>query len=82
MPSPEQEALEVAKAAGRDEDGEWDWALFKAEYEKRLAERHKRLELDARAVDRAIDGWRRVEDQEHWHEIVRRAHDDYDRGRS
>ena len=80
MPSAEAEALEVAKAAGRDDNGDWDWALFKAEYERRLAERQERLRHDARAVFRAMDGWHRVQTQEDWQATVQKATEDLDSG--
>ena len=54
--------------------------MCKAEYEKRLAERHERLELDARAVHRAIDGWHRISTAEDWQVTVRKASKDLDSG--
>ncbi len=65
MPTAAQEAYEVAKAA-RDANGEPDWAVYEAEYERRLAERHQRLMTDARAAYRAMDGWGRINSREEW----------------
>ena len=79
MPSPAQEAYEVAEAS-RDANGELDWALYEAEYERRLAERHQRLMTDARAAYRSVDGWGTVKSPEDWKQTVELAHDEYDRG--
>jgi hypothetical protein len=79
MPSAAHEAYEVV-AAARDADGETDWALFQAEYERRLAERHERLMGDARAAYRAMDGWGTVKSREDWEQTVERARDEYDQG--
>jgi hypothetical protein len=79
MPTVAQEAYEVAKAA-RDANGELDWKLYEAEYERRLAERHRRLMTDARAAYRAMDGWGRLGSQEEWDNTVAEARDRYDRG--
>ena len=57
MPTAAQEAYEVVKAA-RDANGELDWAVYEAEYDRRLAERHQRLMTDARAAYRARSGSR------------------------
>ena len=75
MPSAAQEAYAVA-AATRDANGEPDWELLQAEYDRRLAERHQRLANDARAVLRAIDAWGTVKTPEDWQATVRQAADD------
>ena len=53
MPSPAREAY-AAVVEARAADGETDWTVlqaeYQAEYERRLAERHKRLMTDARAA--------------------------------
>ncbi len=79
MPTAAQEAYKVAKAA-RDANGEPDWALYEAEYERRLAERHQRLMTDARAAYRAVEGWGSVTTREEWEQTVEQARDEYDRG--
>jgi hypothetical protein len=79
MPSAAQEAYEVA-AASRDANGDADWELFQAEYERRLAARHQRLMTDARAVYRAMDGWGSVKTREDWDQVVAQASEDYQRG--
>ena len=71
MPTAEQEAHAAAMAAR--EGGDFD--VFRAEYERGLAERHQRLERDARASSRAMDGWSRVQSQEDWLETVRQAYE-------
>jgi hypothetical protein len=78
MPRAEVEAMEAAQAAkARGED---DWAVFRAEYERRLAERQERLRRDADASARAMDGWARVETEEQWRETVRKAAEDLEDG--
>jgi hypothetical protein len=81
VPTPEEEALAVAKAAAGDAEGGCDWELFQAEYETRLAERHKRLMTDARAVFRALEGWGTVKTQEDWEQTVQQAYQDFGSGR-
>lgn len=80
MPRAEQEALEVARIAATGPDGVLDekqyFDVFKAEYERRLAERHQRLMSDTRAVFRALDGWQHVKDADAWKETVRKAAED------
>ncbi len=80
MPLPEKEAQEVAHAARAADPTVDDWALFRAEYERRLAERHTRLERDARASWRAMDGWARVQTPEDWQNAVRHADEGLDNG--
>ena len=83
MPSPAREAYAAVYEA-RPADGETDWnalqAEYQAEYERRLAERHKRLMTDARAAYRAVDGWGSVTSQEDWEQTVARARDEYEHG--
>src|SRR5437764_4739758 len=76
MPSPGREAAAVAKQA----DGSFDWELWQAEYDKRLAEQHERLLHEARAAFRAMDGWATVKSQEDWQATVRKAAEDLDKG--
>jgi hypothetical protein len=47
MPTVAHEALAVAQAAAAEAGGELDWELVRAEYDRRLAERHKQLLGDA-----------------------------------
>ena len=80
MPLPEHEAYEVAQAAKTADPDVDDVALFRAEYERRLAERHRKLERDASASARAMDGWSRVKSRDEWLEMVRQADADLDDG--
>jgi hypothetical protein len=80
VPTAEQAAIVAAKAA-RGADGEWDWAVYKAVYERELAVRHERLRTDARAVHRAIDGWGRIKDEADWLQLIDKAEDDLASGR-
>ena len=79
MPSPAREAYE-AIAAATDADGHADWDAFQAEYERRLAERHKRLLTDARAAYRAMDGWGSIKSREEWEQTVAEACEEYEHG--
>ncbi len=79
MPTAAQEAYEVAKAA-RDANGEPNWELCQAEYERRLAERHRRPMTDARAAYRAMDGRGRINSREEWEQNVAEATAEYQRG--
>jgi hypothetical protein len=80
MPTAEQDAV-VAAQATRREDGEWDWEVYKAVYERGLAERQNRLHTDARASFRAMDGWCRVKDEDAWLEMVDEAEEGLATGR-
>ena len=80
MPSAAAEALAVAQAAAKD-GGELDWDLYIAEYERRVAERHRQLMGDARAAYRAVDGWAGVKSQADWEQTVTQADEEYARGR-
>src|SRR5919197_6413342 len=80
MPTVAEEALAVAKAAAAEAGGELDWELYQAEYDRRLAERHKQLLGDARASWRAMDGWGAIKDQADWERTVEQARSDYERG--
>jgi len=84
MPIAEVEAWEIATAEATSEDGTVDedrrFAVYKAEYERRIGERRAKLTRDTRAVFRAMDGWGRVESLEAWQETVRRAADDIQTG--
>jgi hypothetical protein len=83
MPSAAQEAY-AAVVEARGENGETDWtalqAEYLAEYERLLAERHKRLMTDARAAWRAMDGWSTVKTREEWEQAVADASESYQRG--
>ena len=72
----EQEALAVASGA----NGEIDWEVLNAEQERRLAERHKQLLSDARAIFRTMDGWSEIKTQEDWECTVQQADRDFDNG--
>jgi hypothetical protein len=76
MPRTEDEAIAAATRA----DGEIDMAVFRAEYERGLAERQERLVRDARAAFRAMDGWGQVDSAEAWQATVRQAAEDLDSG--
>ena len=67
MPSAETEALAVATR----EDGTIDHEVYRAEYERRLAERQDRLVREAQPLLRSIDGWRHIESPEDWDRTVR-----------
>jgi hypothetical protein len=60
MPTAEVEAWDIACAEATGPDGTVDedrrFAVYKAEYERRIAERQQTLMRDARAVFRAMDG--------------------------
>ena len=73
MTTPEQQALAVAKGP----DGEVDEELFLAEYNRRLAERSRRLRSDATATSRAMKGWTTVKTQEDWERTVEQANEDF-----
>jgi hypothetical protein len=80
MPTAEQDAM-VAAQANRSPDGEWDWATYKAVYERGLAERQERLQHDARAVFRAMDGWGLVKDEAAWLAMIDQAEEGIATGR-
>jgi hypothetical protein len=84
MPTAELEAWEIATTEATGDDGTVDedrrFAVYKAEYERRIGERRARLTRDTRAVFRAMDGWGRVESLEAWQETVRKAADDIETG--
>jgi hypothetical protein len=84
MPMAEVEAWEVACAEATGPDGSVDDArrfeVFKAEYERRIAERRAKLTRDARAAFRAMDGWARVESANAWHATVMKAAGDLETG--
>ena len=76
MPSAEEQALALSQRA----DGSVDLERFQAEYQQALAERQERLRWHARAAFRALDGWRRVETEEDWAQMVRQADEDLGTG--
>ena len=76
MPRAEEEAL----AKAYREDGSFDDEVYLAEYQRGLAERHERLQHDARAVFRAMDGWSGIGSIEQWQAAVRQADEDYASG--
>jgi hypothetical protein len=84
MPTAEVEAWEIACTEATNADGTVDeprrFAVYKAEYERRIAERREKLTRDTRAVWRAMDGWARVETPEAWQAMVRKAADDIETG--
>ncbi len=84
MPTAEVEAWEIACTEATDADGMVDedrrFAVYKAEYERRIAERRAKLTRDTRAVFRAMDGWARVENADAWQEMVKKAADDLETG--
>jgi hypothetical protein len=84
MPIAEQEAWEIACKEATDADGTVDeerrFAVYKAEYEQRIAERRRRVTHDAHAVFRAMDGWARVENEDAWQEMVAKAAEDLETG--
>jgi hypothetical protein len=82
MARAEDEAEAVAMAAEVEGglEGTRRFEIFREEYQRRLAERHRTLERDAAASARAMDGWALVEDREAWLALVRKAADDLDDG--
>jgi len=80
MPRAEEEALEVARAANTNPDDDHDFEVFKAEYKRRLTERHRRLLADASSSYRAMADWGEVEGPEDWQETVRKADEGLDNG--
>ena len=86
MPTAEVEAWESACTEATAADGTVDedrrFAVYKSEYERRIAERRQKLTSDTRAVFRAMDGWARVEDADAWQEMVAKAAEDPETGGS
>jgi hypothetical protein len=84
MPIAEQEAWDIATTAATGADGTVDenrrFAVYKAEYDQRIAERRRKVTHDAHAVFRAMDGWARVENAEAWQELVAKAAEDLETG--
>ena len=80
MPSAEDQALAAAQAAPRDADGALDKQVYRAEYERAVAERHQRLKTEAQATLRALDGWSHIESQEDWLATLRQADADLGSG--
>jgi hypothetical protein len=84
MPTAEAEAWDIACTEATDADGVIDedrrFAVYKSEYERRIAQRRQKLTSDTRAVFRAMDGWARVESAETWQDMVRKAADDLETG--
>src|SRR4051794_3574055 len=80
MPSAEEDALVAAKAA-RKPDGDWDWEVYKTVYRRGLAQRQGRLQHDARACFRAMDGWAGVKSEADWLEKVEQADEQLATGR-
>ena len=77
MPTAEVDAYAAATAAATRKDGTIDedrrFELYKAEYERQVAERHDRLEQDARASYRAMADWQLVTGPAEWQEVVGEA---------
>ena len=77
MPRAEEEAWEAATVAATGDDGTVDedrrFAVYKAEYERRLAARHERLKMDARASYRAMADWSKVGNAEDWQRVLLKA---------
>lgn len=84
MPIAEHEAWEVATTEATAPDGSINedrrFAVYKSEYERRIAERREKLTHDMRAVFRAMDGWARVESFDKWQETVQKAAEDMENG--
>jgi len=84
MPTAEMEAWEIATTEATGADGNVDedrrFAVYKAEYERRITERRAKLTRDARAAFRAMDGWSRIENFEAWQAMVRKAAEDLENG--
>lgn len=76
IPTLEAECLDAARSA----DGNIDFAVFQAEYERRLAERHERLMGDARAVFRAVRDWGAIKTDADWQAAVAKAREDLETG--
>jgi hypothetical protein len=77
MPRAEEEAWEAACVAATNADGTVEedrrFAVYKVEYERRLAERHERLMKGARATYSAMADWANVESAEHWQQLMEDA---------
>lgn len=77
MPTAEVESWEIATTEATAPDGTIDedrrFAVYKAEYERRIAERRAKLMSDMRQASRAMDGWARVENFEAWQAMVEQA---------
>jgi hypothetical protein len=84
MAGPQDEAVQIAMAAATQEDGTLDdetyLRVWNEEYTRLLAERHEKLRRDARATYRAMEGWQRVESEEHWLEMLRTADQNLESG--
>ena len=76
MPTAEVEAWEIACREATDAVGTIDeeqrFAVYKAEYEQRIADRRRNVTHDAHAVFRAMDGWARVENEDSWRVMVQK----------
>jgi hypothetical protein len=77
MSGPNDEAVQIAKAAATGEDGTFDDDTFAQvwheEYSRRLGERQGKLRREAKATYRSMEGWQRVERHEHWLELIATA---------
>ena len=76
----EAEAVAMAAEVEGGVDGTRRFEIFREEYQRRLAERHRTLERDASASARAMDGWANVKSREDWLAMVTRADQDLDTG--
>lgn len=77
MSGPDEEAVQIATAAATREDGTFDEDTYSRawheEYSRRLSERQDQLRREAKATYRSMEGWQRVESDEHWLELIATA---------
>ena len=77
MAGPNDEAEQIAMAAATREDGTFDddayVQVWHEEYSRRLGERQDKLRREAKATYRSMEGWQRVESDEHWLELIATA---------
>jgi hypothetical protein len=77
---PIERELLAREQVARDAGESMTMDQLRAEYERILAERHERLERDAHASWRSMEGWGNVTTQEEWLAVVVRADQDFDDG--
>jgi hypothetical protein len=84
MSGPNDEAAQIATAAATRDDGTFDddtyVQVWNEEYSRRLGERQDKLRLEAKATYRSMEGWQRVESDEHWLELIAAADQNLDSG--
>ena len=76
MPGPETDAIAKTKAEFGSFETQASFERYIEHYEAGLKERQEKLMRQARAVFRAMDGWRQVESEDDWQKVVEKAEDD------